>query len=132
MFLPLLFGKYYVDDVERNTLGQPIYQDPKKITMKNTEKGEYEKLNPTRCLNIKIIDSFLECTVLIRAPITPGYQNWVHNPNDIKFSDNLKFFFKYQIGWSYMRYFFMEFRREDRNDIINMDGTLFMGTGKVV
>ena len=36
---PLLFGKYYSDDVERNTLGQPIYQDPKDNYEKNTEKG---------------------------------------------------------------------------------------------
>ena len=52
-----------------------------------------------------------------------GSQDWVpnHDPQNIKFSDNLKFFFKYQIGWSYMRYFMWNFAGK-QNDIANMDG----------
>ena len=41
----ILFGKYYSDDVERNTLGQPIYQDPKD-NYETQKKGEYEKVKP--------------------------------------------------------------------------------------
>ena len=56
-----------------------------------------------------------------------GYQSWApHNPADIRFSDNLKFFFKYQIGWSYMRYFMWNFAGR-QNDIANMDGNKVYG-----
>ena len=56
-----------------------------------------------------------------------GYQSWVpHNPANISFSDNLKFFFKYQIGWSYMRYFMWNFAGR-QNDIANMDGNEVYG-----
>ena len=61
-----------------------------------------------------------------------GYQNWVpHDPQNITFSDNLNFFFKYQVGWSYMRYFMWNFAGR-QNDVANMNGKFrSMVIGKV-
>ena len=54
-----------------------------------------------------------------------GYKRWRRangkDPNvKITFGENLKFFFDYQIGWSYMRYFMWNFAGR-QNDIMNMD-----------
>ena len=37
------------------------------------------------------------------------------------FRQNLKYFFSYQIGWSYLRYFMWNFAGR-QNDYMNMDG----------
>ena len=42
------------------------------------------------------------------------------------FSQNLKFFFNYQIGWSYIRYFMWNFAGR-QNDYMNMDGNSLNG-----
>jgi FKBP-type peptidyl-prolyl cis-trans isomerase len=60
-----------------------------------------------------------------------GYNNWrkSHGKNPkskIKFSENLHFFFDYQIGWSYMRYFMWNFAGR-QNDVRNMDGNSVYG-----
>lgn len=38
------------------------------------------------------------------------YRKWIEKPNGkITFSDNIEFFFKYQVGWMYWRYFMWNF-----------------------
>ena len=63
-----------------------------------------------------------------------GYKSWAGlSKNDDKvpsFSQNLTFFFKYQIGWSYLRYFMWNFAGR-QNDYMNMDGNQYMGIGRV-
>ena len=54
-----------------------------------------------------------------------GYNRWRRangkNPKSrIKFGENLHFFFDYQIGWSYMRYFMWNFAGR-QNDVMSMD-----------
>jgi len=58
-----------------------------------------------------------------------GYVNWagLKNKNVTPtFAENLKFFFKYQIGWSYIRYFMWNFAGR-QNDYMNMDGNSLNG-----
>ena len=45
------------------------------------------------------------------------------------FSQNLKFFFNYQIGWSYVRYFMWNFagRQDDIQGKMNMNGNWISG-----
>ncbi len=53
-----------------------------------------------------------------------GYKKWINNPKNPSFTDNLAFFFKYQAGYMYWRYFMWNFagRQNDiqgRGDILN-------------
>ena len=58
-----------------------------------------------------------------------GYKQWAGLRNTERtptFSQNLKFFFSYQIGWSYLRYFMWNFAGR-QNDYMNMDGNSLNG-----
>ena len=58
-----------------------------------------------------------------------GYKQWAGLRNTDRtptFSQNLKFFFNYQIGWSYFRYFMWNFAGR-QNDYMNMDGNSLHG-----
>ena len=60
-----------------------------------------------------------------------GYLSWagIKSKNKDKtpsFNENLKFFFKYQIGWSYLRYFMWNFVGR-QNDFMNMTGNPLHG-----
>ena len=60
-----------------------------------------------------------------------GYRSWagLSSKNKDKvptFQQNLKFFFEYQIGWSYIRYFMWNFAGR-QNDFMNMDGNSLYG-----
>ena len=58
-----------------------------------------------------------------------GYKQWAGLRNTERtptFSQNLKYFFNYQIGWSYLRYFMWNFAGR-QNDYMNMDGNSLHG-----
>ena len=64
-----------------------------------------------------------------------GYQKWAglskntdwsKSTKKPSFGQNLKFFFSYQIGWSYVRYFMWNFAGR-QNDYMNMDGNSLNG-----
>ena len=58
-----------------------------------------------------------------------GYKSWAGLSKKDKtptFSQNLKYFFRYQIGWSYLRYFMWNFAGR-QNDYMNMDGNSLNG-----
>jgi FKBP-type peptidyl-prolyl cis-trans isomerase len=117
---PLLFGHYYNEsyiDFERE-----------KIYEKNIETGEYEEIGEK---GVPVYDNNRFFSRMYSPSKSPnhvgGYKLWApHDPQNIKFSDNLKFFFKYQIGWSYMRYFMWNFAGR-QNDVMNMDGNPVYG-----
>tara|TARA_B100000683_G_scaffold266900_1_gene299838 strand:+ start:115 stop:3063 length:2949 start_codon:yes stop_codon:yes gene_type:complete len=90
--------------------------------LKNKEKGIYEDMGN------KIKYTYRDKEFFPRMwsdQKTQGYKRWRRangtDPNSrIKFGENLHFFFDYQIGWSYMRYFMWNFAGR-QNDIMNMD-----------
>ena len=58
-----------------------------------------------------------------------GYVNWAGLKNKKvtpTFGENMTYFFKYQIGWSYLRYFMWNFAGR-QNDFMNMDGNSLNG-----
>ena len=90
--------------------------------LKNKEKGIYEDMGN------KIKYTYRDKEFFPRMwsdQKTQGYNRWRRangtDPNSrIKFGENLHFFFDYQIGWSYLRYFMWNFAGR-QNDIMNMD-----------
>ena len=90
--------------------------------LKNEEKGIYEQMGN------KIKYTYPKTEFFPRMwsdQKTQGYKRWRRangkDPNSrIKFGENIHFFFDYQIGWSYLRYFMWNFTGR-QNDIMNMD-----------
>ena len=90
--------------------------------LKNEDKGIYEDMGN------KIKYTYRDKEFFPRMwsdQKTQGYKRWRRangtDPNSrIKFGENLHFFFDYQIGWSYLRYFMWNFAGR-QNDIMNMD-----------
>ena len=115
---PLVFGRHYVD--------QPTGIKTESTYRKNDNLDKYDELT-TRQYEWSNDKFFSRMYSRQSQDHVNGYQSWVpHNPANISFSDNLKFFFKYQIGWSYMRYFMWNFAGR-QNDIANMDGNEVYG-----
>ena len=117
---PIVSGQQYnqkfpiVNPVGQETIGTDY--------LKNKEKGIYEDMGN------KIKYTYRDKEFFPRMwsdQKTQGYKRWRRangtDPNSrIKFGENLHFFFDYQIGWSYMRYFMWNFAGR-QNDIMNMD-----------
>ncbi|MBT6014193.1 MAG: DUF2723 domain-containing protein [Flavobacteriales bacterium] len=120
---PVFSGYYYSDRPTSIKSGSPIYE-------KNTETGKYEKIGSKQEYvygNGTNKHFFPRMFSGNRKDHIAGYKSWIpHNPNNITFADNLKFFFKYQVGWSYMRYFMWNFAGR-QNDVKNMDGNSVYG-----
>lgn len=116
---PLVFGRYYTDQAT-GVKTEEIYE-------KNLEKGEYEQIGLSQKRKYKNNRFFARMYENREQKYINGYQNWVpHDPQNITFSDNLNFFFKYQVGWSYMRYFMWNFAGR-QNDVANMNGNPVYG-----
>ena len=116
---PLVFGHYYTDQAT-GVKTEEIYE-------KNLEKGAYEKIGLSQKGEYKNNRFFARMYENREQKYIRGYQQWQdHDPNNITFSDNLEFFIKYQIGWSYMRYFMWNFAGR-QNDFMNMDGNALHG-----
>ncbi|MCQ2975489.1 MAG: DUF2723 domain-containing protein [Bacteroidales bacterium] len=109
---PLLYGNYYnADVIEQEKIYTYIPQDGKYV--------EVEKTNP------KYIYDDAHCGVFPRmhsqnANHISAYKNWANitSPDDVRpsFADNLAFFFNYQLGHMYFRYFMWNFSGR-QNDI---------------
>jgi FKBP-type peptidyl-prolyl cis-trans isomerase len=117
---PLVFGHYY-NDRATGIESEEIYE-------KNLSKGEYEQIGLKPKREYEDNRFFARMYSASTEPNhVRGYQHWTpHDKQNITFSDNLEFFFKYQIGWSYMRYFMWNFAGR-QNDIANMDGNSVYG-----
>ena len=127
---PIVYGQYFnakLDNKEPYIDGKPIYEKDKK-------KGKYvvidkrENSLPNYSKKYKTI--FPRMWSNTQSRHANGYRSWAGlSKNDDKvpsFSQNLTFFFKYQIGWSYLRYFMWNFAGR-QNDYMNMDGNPVYG-----
>ena len=90
--------------------------------LKNNEKGIYEEVGNTIKYTYPESEFFPR---MWSSQKEVGYKRWRKSngkdPNSrINFAENLQFFFDYQIGWSYVRYFMWNFAGR-QNDIMNMD-----------
>jgi len=120
---PIAYGQYFSAPAIRYTDGNPVYvQDHKsgKYIVSDQRKGVNPEYDPRFCTPFPRMWSSQKQHVA-------GYRNWtdtrnykritVNNPQTGEtetlekptFSENLKFFFKYQIGWMYSRYFLWNF-----------------------
>jgi tetratricopeptide (TPR) repeat protein len=120
---PIAYGQYFSAPAVKYTDGNPVYvQDHKsgKYIISDPRKGVNPEYDPRFCTPFPRMWSSQKQHVA-------GYRNWtdtrnykritVNNPQTGEtetlekptFSENLKFFFKYQIGWMYSRYFLWNF-----------------------
>ncbi len=109
---PLLYGQYFTADLVAQEEGAPIYEkgEDKYIITDYKLKNEYDPK---------------ASTIFPRAYSTQDnhvelYRNWMGlRPNESpNFADNLYFFFRYQVGHMFMRYFMWNFagRESDIKD----------------
>jgi len=112
---PLIYGPYYTTQVKRNANGEPEYSYSTKY-VKDTVNKKYTKI--VRASSPKWDDS--GCTLFPRMYSTDDsrrhvqyYKMWTgKNENDLtkpSFSDNLAYFFRYQVNHMYWRYFMWNF-----------------------
>ncbi len=126
---PILYGQHFNAKLDsRNPYldGNPVYA-------KNEKKGKYvvidKRKNSVPNYSKKDKMYFPRIWSNTQETHARGYVMWANLKNkDIKpnFSDNMTYFFKYQIGWSYLRYFMWNFVGR-QNDFMNMDGNSLNG-----
>lgn len=127
---PVVMGNYYYATQFRGKNTKPIYQ--KGDSTYEIVGSEYELIYADKGMHrrngIPYVDRSEKSVLFPRmwsVQKTQGYKRWRRanntNPNSrIKFGENLHFFFDYQIGWSYLRYFMWNFAGR-QNDVMNMD-----------
>jgi hypothetical protein len=128
---PIVYGHYFnakLDNKKPYLDGNPVYE-------KDEKKGKYVIIDkrkntiPNYAKRHKTI--FPRMWSNTQKKHANGYRSWagLSKTNKDKtptFSQNLSFFFKYQIGWSYLRYFMWNFAGR-QNDFMNMDGNALHG-----
>ena len=126
---PIVYGQHFnakLDSREPYIDGNPIYA-------KDEKKGKYVIIDKRKNTvpNYSKRDKMLFPRIWssTQARHAGGYVNWAGLKNkDVKptFGENMTYFFKYQIGWSYVRYFMWNFVGR-QNDFMNMDGNSLNG-----
>tara|TARA_B100001758_G_scaffold246820_1_gene262861 strand:+ start:1293 stop:4391 length:3099 start_codon:yes stop_codon:yes gene_type:complete len=126
---PIVYGQHFnakLDSREPYIDGNPIYA-------KDEKKGKYiiidKRKNTVPNYSKKDKMLFPRIWSNTQARHAGGYVSWAGLKNKDAtptFGQNLKFFFKYQIGWSYLRYFMWNFAGR-QNDYMNMDGNSLNG-----
>ena len=127
---PIIYGQYFnakLDSKEPYIDGKPIYKKDKK-------KGKYviidKRENSIPNYSSKYKTFFPRMWSNTQSRHANGYRSWANlskNKDKVPtFGENLSFFFKYQIGWSYLRYFMWNFAGR-QNDYMNMDGNPIYG-----
>ena len=126
---PIIYGQHFnakLDSREPYIDGNPIY-------VKDEQKGKYviidHRKNTVPNYSKKDKMLFPRIWSNTQARHAGGYVSWAGLKNkNVKptFGENLNFFFKYQIGWSYLRYFMWNFTGR-QNDFMNMDGNSLNG-----
>jgi tetratricopeptide (TPR) repeat protein len=126
---PIVYGQHFnakLDSREPYIDGNPIYA-------KDEKKGKYVIIDKRKNTvpNYSKRDKMLFPRIWssTQARHAGGYVNWagLKNKDAIPtFGQNLTYFFKYQIGWSYVRYFMWNFAGR-QNDFMNMDGNSLNG-----
>ena len=126
---PIVYGQHFnakLDSREPYLDGNPVYA-------KDEKKGKYviidKRKNTIPNYSKKDKTLFPRIWSTTQASHAGGYVNWAGLKNkNVKpsFGDHLTYFFKYQIGWSYLRYFMWNFAGR-QNDFMNMDGNSLNG-----
>ena len=126
---PIVYGQYFnakLDSKKPYLDGNPVYA-------KDEKKGKYviidDRKNSIPNFSDKYKTFFPRMWSNTQSRHAAGYKQWAGLRNTERtptFSQNLKFFFNYQIGWSYFRYFMWNFAGR-QNDYMNMDGNSLNG-----
>ncbi|MEE2954101.1 MAG: DUF2723 domain-containing protein [Bacteroidota bacterium] len=128
---PILHGHYFNAKLDN----KKPYKDGKPIYAKDEKKGKYiiidKRKNSVPNYSSRHTTFFPRMWSNTQARHANGYRSWagLSSTNKDKiptFQQNLKFFFEYQIGWSYIRYFMWNFVGR-QNDFMNMDGNSLYG-----
>ena len=126
---PIVYGQYFnakLDNKKPYLDGNPTYA-------KDEKKGKYVIIDDRKKSIPNYSDKyktfFPRMWSNTQSRHANGYKQWAGLRNTERtptFSQNLKFFFSYQIGWSYLRYFMWNFAGR-QNDYMNMDGNSLNG-----
>jgi tetratricopeptide (TPR) repeat protein len=126
---PIVYGQHFnakLDSKKPYLDGNPVYA-------KDEKKGKYVVIDKRKNTipNYSKKDKMLFPRIWsnTQARHAGGYVTWagLKNKDAIPtFGQNLTYFFKYQIGWSYLRYFMWNFAGR-QNDFMNMDGNSLNG-----
>jgi|TARA_B110000240_G_scaffold30010_1_gene31835 hypothetical protein len=126
---PIVYGQYFnakLDSKKPYIDGNPVYA-------KDEKKGKYIVIDTRKnsLPNYRSQDKtfFPRMWSNTQSRHAAGYKSWAglsKKDRTPTFSQNLSFFFKYQIGWSYLRYFMWNFAGR-QNDYMNMDGNSLNG-----
>ena len=126
---PIVYGQHF--NAKLNS--RKPYLDGNPVYAKNEKKGKYviidKRKNSIPNYSKKDKMFFPRIWSNTQARHAGGYVNWAGLKNkDVNptFAENMTYFFKYQIGWSYMRYFMWNFAGR-QNDFMNMDGNSLNG-----
>ena len=126
---PIVYGQYFnakLDSKKPYIDGNPVYA-------KDEKKGKYIVIDTRKnsLPNYRSQDKtfFPRMWSNTQSRHAAGYKSWAglsKKDRTPTFSQNLSFFFKYQIGWSYLRYLMWNFAGR-QNDYMNMDGNSLNG-----
>ena len=126
---PIVYGQHFnakLDNKKPYLDGNPVYA-------KDEKKGKYVVIDRRKNTlpNYSKKDKMLFPRIWsnTQARHAGGYVTWAGLKNKDAtptFGQNLTYFFKYQIGWSYIRYFMWNFAGR-QNDFMNMDGNSLKG-----
>ena len=126
---PIVYGQYFnakLDSKKPYLDGNPTYA-------KDDKKGKYiiidDRKKSIPNFSDKYKTFFPRMWSNTQSRHASGYKMWASLKNTERtptFSQNLKYFFNYQIGWSYLRYFMWNFAGR-QNDYMNMDGNSMNG-----
>lgn len=126
---PILYGQHFnakLDSRKPYIDGTPIYE-------KDEQKGKYVVVDKRKNAipNYREKDKmfFPRIWSATQARHAQGYVIWAGLKNkDVTptLKEHLTYFFKYQVGWSYLRYFMWNFVGR-QNDYMNMDGNSLNG-----
>jgi len=126
---PIVYGQHFNAKLD----SRKPYLDGKPVYAKDEKKGKYVVIDKRKNTlpNYSKKDKMLFPRIWsnTQARHAGGYVNWAGLKNkDVNptFAENMTYFFKYQIGWSYIRYFMWNFVGR-QNDFMNMDGNSLKG-----
>ena len=126
---PIVYGQHFNAKLD----SRKPYLDGKPVYAKDEKKGRYvvidKKKNTLPNYSKKDKMLFPRIWSNTQARHAGGYVTWAGLKNKDAtptFGQNLTYFFKYQIGWSYIRYFMWNFAGR-QNDFMNMDGNSLKG-----
>ena len=126
---PIVYGQHFNAKLD----SRKPYLDGKPVYAKDEKKGKYVVIDKRKNTlpNYSKKDKMLFPRIWsnTQARHAGGYVTWAGLKNKDAtptFGQNLTYFFKYQIGWSYLRYFMWNFAGR-QNDFMNMDGNSLKG-----